>query len=75
MMAKKVTKIIKLALAVGNLEARDIGPRSRVWSEPETVAAGEYEFAETEDFLVAAENVAGLDPNPDMPCIRQIFGA
>ena len=48
-----------LALAVGNLEARDIGPRSRVWSEPETVAAGEYEFAETEEFLQAAENVAG----------------
>ena len=48
-----------LALAVGNLEARDIGPRSRVWSEPETVAARrKCEFAETEEFLVA-ENVAG----------------
>ena len=48
-----------LAIAVGNLESRDIGPRSRVWSEPETVAAGEYEFGETEDFLKAAEQVAG----------------
>jgi len=48
-----------LAIAVGNLESRDIGPRSRVWSEPETVEAGEYEFGETEDFLQAAEKVAG----------------
>ena len=48
-----------LALAVGNVEARDIGPRSKVWSEPEMVDAGAHEFAETEDFLVAAESVAG----------------
>ena len=34
-----------LALAAGNLEARELGPRSRVWSEPEMVEAGAYEFA------------------------------
>lgn len=26
-----------IALAVGNLESREIGPRSSVWSEPEMV--------------------------------------
>jgi hypothetical protein len=34
-----------LALAVGNLESRPLGPISAVWSEPEMVEAGEYEFA------------------------------
>ena len=48
-----------LALAVGNVEAREIGPRSKVWSEPEMVEAGAFEFSETEDFLKAAEEVAG----------------
>jgi len=48
-----------LALAVGNVESRDIGPRSKVWSEPEMVEAGAFEFSETEAFLVAAEEVAG----------------
>ena len=42
-------------LALGNVEAREIGPRSRVWSEPEMVQAGAFEFSETEDFLAAAE--------------------
>ena len=48
-----------LALAVGNVEAVEIGPRSKVWSEPEMVQAGAFEFSETEDFLKAAEQVAG----------------
>jgi leukotriene-A4 hydrolase len=48
-----------LALAVGDLESREIGPRSRVWSEPSMVEAGAFEFNETEDFLAAAEEVAG----------------
>lgn len=34
-----------LALAVGNLESRELGPISAVWSEPEMVEAGAYEFA------------------------------
>ena len=42
-----------IALAVGNLESRELGPRSRVWSEPSMVEAGAYEFAETEAFIVA----------------------
>mmetsp|Transcript_1513 Transcript_1513/g.2166 ORF Transcript_1513/g.2166 Transcript_1513/m.2166 type:complete len:641 (-) Transcript_1513:278-2200(-) len=48
-----------LALAAGKLESREIGPRSRVWSEASMVAAGEYEFADTEKYLVAAESIAG----------------
>jgi hypothetical protein len=34
-----------LALAVGNLVQRELGPISAVWSEPEMVEAGAYEFA------------------------------
>ena len=33
--------------------ARDLSPRSRVWSEPSYVEAGAYEFAETAKFLDA----------------------
>ncbi len=29
-----------VALAVGELESRRVGPRTRVWSEPSTVDAG-----------------------------------
>jgi leukotriene-A4 hydrolase len=48
-----------LAFAIGALESRPIGPRSAVWSEKETVEAGAHEFAETEAFLTAAEDVCG----------------
>lgn len=48
-----------LALAVGELESRQIGPKSKVWSEPSMVEAGAYEFADTAKFLAAAEEVAG----------------
>lgn len=34
-----------LALAVGHLESRPLGPISAVWSEPEMVDAGAHEFA------------------------------
>ena len=48
-----------LALAVGQLESRDLGPRSRVWAEPETVDAAAYEFAETEAMIARAEELFG----------------
>lgn len=48
-----------LALAVGKLEKRKIGPRSHVWSEAETVEGGEYEFSETEKFIAAGESICG----------------
>lgn len=48
-----------LALAVGELESRELSSRSRVWSEPSMVEAGAYEFAETAKFLDAGESIAG----------------
>jgi leukotriene-A4 hydrolase len=48
-----------IALAVGALVSRDIGPRSKVWSEAEMVDAGAFEFAETEKFISIAENLVG----------------
>ncbi|XP_035257729.1 leukotriene A-4 hydrolase [Anguilla anguilla] len=48
-----------IALVVGALENREIGPRSRLWSEKELVDQGAYEFAETESMLKTAEQLAG----------------
>ena len=48
-----------LAIAVGELRKRDISPRCSIWAEPSIVDAAAYEFAQTEDFLVAAETIAG----------------
>ncbi len=48
-----------LALAVGDLVSKDLSPISRVWSEPATIDAAAYEFAETPKFLQAAAKIAG----------------
>lgn len=48
-----------LALAVGNLEARDLGPRCRVYAEPETMEKAAWEFAETESMITSAEKLFG----------------
>ncbi|XP_043569231.1 leukotriene A-4 hydrolase [Chiloscyllium plagiosum] len=48
-----------IALVVGSLESRVIGPRSRVWSEKEMVDAAAYEFEETETMLKKAEELMG----------------
>lgn len=48
-----------LALAVGELERRDLSPRCAVWAEPSVVDQAAYEFAETDDFLSAAEHISG----------------
>jgi leukotriene-A4 hydrolase len=44
-----------IALAVGALESKQIGPRSHIWSEKELLEAGAFEFSETEQFIKAAE--------------------
>jgi leukotriene-A4 hydrolase len=44
-----------IALAVGELESRELSSRSRVWSEPSMVEAGAFEFAETAKFLDAGK--------------------
>ena len=48
-----------LAIAIGALEPRRLGPRSQVWSENETVDAAAHEFADTEQFLTTAEAIVG----------------
>jgi len=48
-----------LALAVGELEGRDLSPRARVWAEPATVEQAAWEFAETESFIQKAEALFG----------------
>ena len=48
-----------LAIAAGNLVSKVIGPRSKVWSEPELLEQSAYEFAETETMLKTAEELLG----------------
>jgi len=48
-----------LALAAGNLDQADLGPRSCVYAEPETLEAAAWEFAEVDDMLLAAEALFG----------------
>ncbi|CAD7703430.1 unnamed protein product [Ostreobium quekettii] len=48
-----------LALVVGELESRELSPRTRVWSEPSVVDSAAHEFAETPQFLDAGELFAG----------------
>ncbi len=47
------------ALAVGNLDFRELGPRTGVYAEPETIEAAAWEFAENEDKIVEAEKLLG----------------
>mgnify|MGYP002379528884 CR=1 FL=1 len=44
-----------IALGIGALASVEIGPRSVLWSEPEMLQAGAHEFANTENFIRAAE--------------------
>ena len=48
-----------LALAIGEIESRDLSPRSRVWAEPGTVEAAAWEFAEIEGMIRTAESLFG----------------
>ena len=48
-----------LAIAVGDLESRDLSPRARVWAEPEMVDKAAYEFAEVEQMIATAEQLFG----------------
>ncbi len=48
-----------LALAVGELESREISPRVRVWAEPATIERAAWEFNETEAFVAKAEGLFG----------------
>jgi len=47
------------AFAVGDLTARELGPRSRVWAEPSVVESAAWEFAEVDKMLSAGEALFG----------------
>ena len=48
-----------IALAVGDLAFRPLGPRSGVYAEPSVVDAAAYEFADTEAMIGAVEELYG----------------
>ena len=54
-----------LALAVGDLEFRAIGPRTGVWAEPSRVAAAAAEFEDAERMMITArEAVRAVSMGP-----------
>ncbi len=48
-----------LAIAIGELEVRKLGPRSAVYAEPPRIKAAQYELADTEKMIKAAESLYG----------------
>lgn len=48
-----------IAIGAGPIVSREIGPRSRVWCEPEVLEAAAHEFAETESFIRTGEDLVG----------------
>lgn len=48
-----------LAIAVGELESRDIGPRVTIYAEPKRLDAAAAEFADTERMIDATESLYG----------------
>ena len=48
-----------IAIAVGDLAFKPLGPRSGVWAEPATVEAAASELADTEKMIAAAEKLYG----------------
>ncbi|OFY86094.1 MAG: aminopeptidase, partial [Bacteroidetes bacterium RIFCSPLOWO2_12_FULL_31_6] len=48
-----------LALAVGDIEFKSVGPRTGIYAEHSMLDKTVYEFGETEDMLVAAEKLYG----------------
>lgn len=47
------------AMAVGNLAFRELGPRTGIYAEPETIESAAWEFAETETTIDEAEKLLG----------------
>ncbi|CAI4227985.1 unnamed protein product [Auanema sp. JU1783] len=64
-----------IAIVVGCLEKRDISDRVAVWAEPSMVDKAHWEFAETEDILACAEEIAGkyIWGRYDMVCLPPSF--
>ena len=49
-----------IAIAAGNLEFTELGPRSGVWAEPEQIEAAAAELSDTEAMIDAAEGLYGI---------------
>ncbi len=47
------------AFAVGNITAKDLGPRSTCYTEPEMMEKSAWEFAEVNQMILAAEEIFG----------------
>lgn len=48
-----------LAIGIGELDVRTLGPRTAVYAEPQRIAAAAYELADTEKMVAAAESLYG----------------
>lgn len=48
-----------LAIAIGEIDVRNLGPRSAVYAEPARIEAAAYELADTEKMISAAEGLYG----------------
>lgn len=48
-----------IAIAIGALESKKIGPRSHVWAEAEVLDEAAFDFSETEIMLQKAEGLCG----------------
>jgi leukotriene-A4 hydrolase len=48
-----------IAIAAGNIGAKDVSERCRVYAEPTMLEAAAWEFAEVEQLLTTAEDIAG----------------
>eukprot|EP01095_Lingulamoeba_sp_RSL-Kostka_P015053 TRINITY_DN67_c6_g1_i1.p1 TRINITY_DN67_c6_g1~~TRINITY_DN67_c6_g1_i1.p1 ORF type:complete len:627 (-),score=250.34 TRINITY_DN67_c6_g1_i1:151-2031(-) len=46
-----------IAFVIGNLEGREVGPRTTVWAEPEIVEKAAWEFSNTEEYITTAEEL------------------
>jgi len=48
-----------IAIAIGDLAFKELGPRTGVWTEPSVLKAATYEFADVEKMIEAAEALYG----------------
>ncbi|KAL4174881.1 hypothetical protein KRP22_006810 [Phytophthora ramorum] len=65
-----------LAIAAGEMESVELSARSRVWAEPRVVTRAAHEFAQTEAFLKAAEEITGQEyvwKRYDLVCLPPSF--
>src|SRR6185436_5301334 len=48
-----------IALAIGDLTFKSLGPRSGIWAEPSVLEAAAREFADTEQMIASTESIYG----------------